>query len=49
MSETERPNLRPDDHAPSGYVRVPHIGLVHVGALVAGGGLVAWLLWKAWK
>lgn len=42
----ERPDLKPDDHTPKGYVRVPGGGLVHVGVLLAGGGLLAFLLWK---
>lgn len=45
MSE-ERPDLAPTDLTPKGYVRVPGGGLVHVGVLVVGGGLLAWLLWR---
>lgn len=46
---TERPDLKPDDLTPRGYVRVPGGGLVHMGVLLAGGGLLALLLWRLSK
>lgn len=45
----ERPDLRPDDATPRGYVRVPGGGLVHVGVLIAGAGLLGWLAWRVFK